>query len=149
MAAATAFLASRYGAPSPYDYLSPVVHPTPHPNPQVYDWYKAHGGTAASVTCTDVSQVAIDRLQALQAAAEDKREGLRYMYADATDLRATFDVSTFDVVLDKGCADTFQFRARTSETPRLLSKLFKSVESVLRPGGQLIIITPKRRIKVR
>ena len=54
----------------------------------------------------------------------------------------------FDVVLDKGCADTFQFRGRTNETPRLLAMLFKSVASVLKPGGKLIIVTPKRRIKV-
>ena len=49
---------------------------------------------------------------------------------------------------DKGCADTFQFRGRTNETPRLLAMLFKSVASVLKPGGKLIIVTPKRRIKV-
>lgn len=53
----------------------------------------------------------------------------------------------FDVVVDKGCADTFQFRGKTSESDGLLRSLFRSVHAVLRPGGAYLVVTPRKKVK--
>lgn len=53
----------------------------------------------------------------------------------------------FDVVVDKGCADTFQFRGKTNESDELLRQLFHSVYAVLRPGGAYLVVTPRRKVK--
>lgn len=112
-----------------------------------------------SVVCTDISPVTIGRLKARQQREDSKnrrRPGLRYLVADATDLPATFGLTSkgddrneglFDVVVDKGCADTFQFRCKTSESERLLRRLFRSVHAVLRPGGAYLVVTPKKKVK--
>ena len=86
----------------------------------VYDFYdEAMGPNAATVTCTDVSLVAIDRLVALQAAdGSRKRPRLAYRYADATDLRATFATELFDVVLVRAQASRrLRWSPRASTPP--------------------------------
>jgi SAM-dependent methyltransferase len=110
-----------------------------------------------SVVCTDISPVAIERLRARQEREDSeqrRRPGLEYLVADANDLPAAFGFTSdgdgrllFDVVVDKGCADTFQFRAKTNESDALLRRLFRSVHAVLRPGGVYLVVTPRKKVK--
>lgn len=110
-----------------------------------------------SVVCTDISPVAIERLVARQEKEDSERRrrpGLEYLVADATDLPAFFEFTNdgdgrllFDIVVDKGCADTFQFRAKTNESDGLLRRLFRSVHTALRPGGAYLVITPRKKVK--
>lgn len=102
--------------------------------------YDALGGTVA-VTATDISEVALERLERTFGGS---RPGLRFLRADATNLGAFAD-GAVDLVVDKGMSDTLQFRARTKESRALRRALFAEVHRVLCPGGTYVLATPKQQ----
>jgi len=76
---------------------------------------------------------------------------LCYLVGDVTNLIPHFPSpisnSTIDLIFDKGCFDTFQFRAKSNSTDQLQTKLLSEVLRLLKPSGFYIIITPKKRLK--
>jgi len=101
--------------------------------------YDALEGRAA-VTAIDISEVALARSRE---AFCGPRPGLRFLHADATNLEGLFANATLDLVVDKGMADTLQFRAKTKQSRALRRALFAEVFRVLTPGGVYVMTTPK------
>lgn len=114
------------------------------------------------VVATDVSDVCIqsnrhrDGAFTASLAGDSADDTLRYEVLDAlstADVDAKFrsEESRYDVVLDKGCLDTFLFRnsrgkKSTERHPPLLATLLLNVSKMLQPGGRYIVISPRRRI---
>ena len=110
---------------------------------RMYDEYEAHG---TDFVALDVSQVAINDLT--NRCALKSRDRITAIVGDATCLPKEYcPDGKFDLVLDKGTSDTFQFRAKNSESKQLLVQLFKEVYRTLSASGVYLIVTPKRRIR--
>jgi len=70
---------------------------------------------------------------------------------DQKDEDNTNNINLVNMVLDKGCLDTFLFRCKThdksiSKHSPLLTQLLNNVYKMLKVGGLYVIITPRRRI---
>jgi hypothetical protein len=114
------------------------------------------------IVATDVSEVCIQNNRDRDGAfigslADDAVDTLRYETLDALSTTCTGDAklfskgSLYDVVLDKGCLDTFLFRnsrgnKSTDRHPPLLAALLLNVSKMLQPGGKYVVISPRRRI---
>lgn len=100
-----------------------------------------HEKLGGAMLAVDISEAALRR--AAERAAG--RSGLRFAVADATDLGHLFKDGDVGAVVDKGLADTLQFRARTRESRALRRALFAEVSRILAPGGVYAMVTPKVR----
>eukprot|EP00439_Symbiodinium_sp_Y106_P040455 s2300_g4.t4 len=100
-----------------------------------------HEKLGGAMLAVDISEEALRR--AAERAAG--RSGLRFAVADATDLGHLFEDGDVGAVVDKGLADTLQFRARTRESRALRRALFAEVYRILAPGGVYAMVTPKVR----
>ena len=114
------------------------------------------------IVATDVSEVCIQNNRDRDGAfigslADDAVDTLRYETLDALSTSCTGDAklfskgSLYDIVLDKGCLDTFLFRnsrgnKSTDRHPPLLAALLFNVSKMLQQGGKYIVISPRRRI---
>lgn len=109
---------------------------------------------------TDVSEVCIQRNRARDgefiSGLGNNGDEFRYEQLDILSTAASTvnsQYSKYDIIIDKGCLDTFLFRnvrgARSTERhPPLIASLLKNVHSMLRSGsaGKYIIISPRKRL---
>jgi ubiquinone/menaquinone biosynthesis C-methylase UbiE len=92
----------------------------------------------------DVSSVAIERMRREHSAT---RPEMQWWTGSCTDMRAQVASDSIDVVLDKGTADTLQFRAKSRTAAALLQAMLHEVHRVLSPrGGRYFCITPRKRM---
>jgi SAM-dependent methyltransferase len=93
----------------------------------------------------DLSGVVIEQMRARHPECGE------WVVGDVTNLTGLIAENAFDAVVDKGTSDTLSFRVSTKlkemRTVMLRSFLAESYR-VLRPGGRLLIITTRNRIKV-
>ena len=102
------------------------------------------------VVATDASMTCIDQIRRRDAAV--LADGtLEYQTWNLTEPPPTAFHKYFDIVLDKGCLDTFLFRSRT-RGPRahlLLQTVLNHIYQCLTPHhhGQYILLSPRRKLK--
>ena len=107
----------------------------------LYEW---QGTGAASFVVTDVSPVCIQINQTRDAAILSDR--FEYQVLNALEpVDAPFH-RKFDVVLDKGCLDTFLYRS--SKGSQLVPKLLGNVCNWLSDAGRYLVLTPRPKISV-
>uniref|UniRef100_A0A7S4I431 Methyltransferase domain-containing protein n=1 Tax=Odontella aurita TaxID=265563 RepID=A0A7S4I431_9STRA len=114
-----------------------------------------------SVTATDVSSVCIEKNRARDAsfASSLSHDELQYDTLDTLgeslllgDIRGRDATSPgYDIIVDKGCLDTFLFRnvrkcKTTEHHPPLLSRLLINVHRMLSRDGKYMVISPRRKI---
>jgi hypothetical protein len=126
-----------------------------------------------SVTATDVSQVCIDQMNArdksvIQDTITDSRELFGYQVLDilleetshqsSPSLSSTSTTSNnnqqqqckytyYDVILDKGCLDTFLFRSEHALRQTLVQRCLDNVHRLLSFQGRYLILSPRSKIK--
>jgi SAM-dependent methyltransferase len=102
------------------------------------------------VIATDVSSTCIKKCQERDANISDER--LRYQTLNVVETCPELR-GQFDVILDKGCLDTFLFRSRQRGGGRqpygvLLSTVLNNLQSWLcQPSGQYLVLTPRSKLK--
>lgn len=125
------------------------------------------------VLATDVSQVCIQQLQERDADIVGRKEdggGLEYGVLNIAESlkfndteqqqqqqqqEASISPSSFDLILDKGCLDTFAFRSRQRGTQKgiLVNTVLSNVQSLLKDQngsndyGAYIIFSPRRKFR--
>lgn len=108
-----------------------------------------------SIVATDVSEVCIEqsrtRDRTFISSLTGSDDELRYEVLDISASASMLSRKLYDIVLDKGCLDTLLFRnARGSKSterhPPLIAALLTNVYNMLRPGGNYIVISPRKRI---
>ncbi|XP_054846205.1 citrate synthase-lysine N-methyltransferase CSKMT, mitochondrial isoform X2 [Eublepharis macularius] len=90
------------------------------------------------ISCLDFSPLALDSLSQLIRESPPPRHPLSQLcchLADATDLGATFESSSFHLVLDKGTCDTL---LRCPQGPGRAKQLVTECLRVLKPQGKLL-----------
>lgn len=119
---------------------------------------EAKGNCGYSVKATDVSDVCIQQNRARDSAYINSLGGgvdeLRYDKLDVLghDLGCGADSCKYDIIIDKGCLDTFLFRnarkdKRTESHPPLLVCLLTNVYRLLKNGsGRYIFVSPRSKI---
>jgi len=130
-------------------FVKEVLHPRPQQILEIgcgdsclsQELQQSLGGDVR-IVAIDISEAALARGRGRLSASPRQVE---FVKADATDLGQLFANSSVDVVVDKGLADTLQFRARTRESRDLRQRLFKEVYRVLAPGGLYAMVTPKKQ----
>jgi RNase P protein component len=77
---------------------------------------------------------------------KDKTEIL-WKIADVTHLSAMFEPQSFDVVFDKGVADSLLFRNSARRgAKQLLNQVHTEIVRVLAPGGHYIVVSPRQKL---
>lgn len=108
------------------------------------------------VLAVDVSPVSIHQARATHervcGACTERAGSVRFEAADAmalpADLLQDFGArGGFQLIVEKGMSDTLDFRGRNNEKRSLLLRFFSSVYSMLAPGGQYLIVTPRARVR--
>jgi SAM-dependent methyltransferase len=91
-------------------------------------------GYLALITCIDLSDVVIAQMRSKHASTHPQ---IVWHVADVCALDTVFPVAgCFDLVLDKGCADTLSFRVHdTKLSHSLLTRMFLQMARVLRPDA--------------
>lgn len=109
------------------------------------DLYCFYNGTV-TCTATDVSAVCIAQNQQRDHAIIAASQGrLTYKILNVLEPNQQLE-NTIDVILDKGCLDTFLFRSGHQQRESLLRTLLDNVFQWLKDGGQYIVMTPRSRI---
>lgn len=76
----------------------------------------------------------------------DKPE-IVWKIADATTLSTVFGDEKFDVVFDKGVADTILFRSSARRGSQMtLNKMYSEIYRTLTRGGSYVVISPRSRL---
>ena len=91
------------------------------------------------VTSIDISGVAIS-------AMKKKYPSMKFLKADCCKLPDIFNKQQFDVVVDKGTADTFLFRVKRCKARTKICDYFCGVQHILSPGGHFLLISPRKKI---
>lgn len=72
---------------------------------------------------------------------------LKWQVADVTQLSSAVGVEAFDIVFDKGVADTILFRnAKRRGAKFLLNDMYRQIHSVLKSSGRYIVISPRIKL---
>ena len=107
-----------------------------------------HYKGAVKVVATDVSAVCIrenqERDLSLMAASRGR---FTYQVANTLETNSSFENQN-DVILDKGCLDTFLFRSGHQEREHLVETLLDNVHRWLRHGGKYVVVTPRSRVRL-
>ena len=90
------------------------------------------------VTSIDISGVAISVMK-------KKYPSMKFLKADCCKLPDIFKKQQFDVVLDKGTADTLLFRVKRDKARRKICDYFSGVQHILSPRGHFILISPRKK----
>lgn len=104
--------------------------------------YERKGSETASFVVTDVSPVCIQINKSRDAAILSDR--FEYQVLNALEPADASLCQKFDVVLDKGCLDTFLYRS--SKGSQLVPKLLGNVCDWLSDHGQYLVLTPRPKI---
>jgi SAM-dependent methyltransferase len=100
--------------------------------------------TGTCFLVTDVSPVCVDINRKRDASLLSDR--FQYQVLDALDPPLTLKKQHFDVVMDKGCLDTFLYRSSHGE--KLVISLLENVHQMLKNDGRYIIFSPRRKIRL-
>lgn len=110
----------------------------------LYCYYKG----AIVVVATDVSAVCIkenhQRDRAIIAASQER---FSYQVLNVLEPNESLE-NKFDVILDKGCLDTFIFRSGHQERERLVHSLLDNVHKWLKDEGKYVVMTPRGKVKL-
>ena len=103
---------------------------------------------AVTVVATDVSAVCIRSNQRRDRAMIESSKG-RFEYQILNILQPNDTMKNkFDVIVDKGCLDTFLFRSSHQEREHLVCTLLDNIHKWLKDdGGKYIVITPRPKVK--
>eukprot|EP00249_Psilotum_nudum_P002702 c15824_g1_i1 orf=453-1184(-) len=104
-------------------------------------WEMSKDGIS-EITCTDLSAVAIERMQ--NRLASMGCQGINFVVVDMLDL--PFEDSTFDVVIEKGAMDVLFVNSGdpwnpNAETKKSVTMMLSGIHRVLKPEGVFISIT--------
>lgn len=101
-----------------------------------------------SVVSTDVSPVCIRQNQTRDEKIIQESLGrLQYRVLDVLDPPSSHELGMkYDVVLDKGCFDTFLFRSQSKKKLRLIQTLLDNIYMWLKEGGVYIVLSPRSKI---
>lgn len=103
---------------------------------------------AVKVVATDVSAVCIrDNQERDRSVIAASRGQFTYQVANTLEPNSSFDNQN-DVILDKGCLDTFLFRSEHQEREHLVETLLDNVHRWLRDGGIYVVLTPRSRVRL-
>jgi SAM-dependent methyltransferase len=100
--------------------------------------------TGTSFLVTDVSPVCIDFNHKRDASLLS--DSFQYQVLDALDPPLEERKQNFDVVMDKGCLDTFLYRSSHGE--KLVLSLLDNIYQMLKIDGQYLIFTPRKKIRL-
>ena len=111
--------------------------------------YRNQGNQVGSVhlLATDVSEVCIRQNQERDAGLQ----GVEYRVLDITQQYPDMK-NSFDLILDKGCLDTFLFRSRqrgggTKPYGQLVRTVIDNLQSWLSESGVYVILSPRHKLK--
>lgn len=102
-----------------------------------------------SMIATDVSSVCIQHNQ-LRDAHSLKGKAFQYQVYDVTESLPAPWLRRFDLILDKGCLDTFLFRTRlrSKRAAAFTEKILSNIHAMLRDSKSLyMVLSPRRKIK--
>lgn len=108
-------------------------------------------GKRGTFIATDVSEICIQSNQVRDEELILQSNGqFSYQIFDAVSdsNEIPFNGQTFDIILDKGCLDTFLFRSETRIQDKLTETLLNRIHSMLKPNGKYIVITPRPKSKI-
>jgi SAM-dependent methyltransferase len=112
------------------------------------DLYLFGNETCTSFVATDVSAVCIQsnqkRDETLLAASKGK---FSYQVLDVLEPDQKL-VDSSNVILDKGCFDTFLFRSGHQVSKQLVKRLLDNIHRWLKDGGKYIVLTPRSKLKL-
>lgn len=103
------------------------------------------------VVATDASELCIGILRQRDAALLDGSSGLDYQIWNLTEPCPAAWKGHFDLVIDKGCLDTFLYRSRLRGTRKtvLIHTVLNHIYTTLRPRtGRYLVVSPRRKINV-
>lgn len=132
----------------------PLIH-TPNFNPRVLEIGCGSSTLARDLylltkgrfVATDVSQVCIDSNQRRdQSIIDDCNGNFSYSVLNVLLEDAQVPLSKFDMVLDKGCLDTFLFRSRQQVQTELVRKLLDNVHRWLDQDGKYVVLSPRSKL---
>lgn len=107
----------------------------------VYCYFKG----AIGVIATDVSAICIRENQERDHTIITASRG-RFSYQVMNGLESNENLENrFDMILDKGCSDTFLFRSAIKERKRMVGTLLNNVHKWLNDGGKYIVMTPREK----
>jgi len=108
----------------------------------LYSYYKG----AITIVAADVSVVCIRENKVRDHALITASQG-RFSYRVFNILEPSEQVENAnDVILDKGCLDTFLFRSGYNERENLVRRMLENVYRGLKDGGRFIVMTPRSRV---
>jgi SAM-dependent methyltransferase len=117
---------------------------TSHLSRDLYCHYKE----SCAVVATDVSAVCIKSNQKRDEALLAMSQG-RFSYQVLDALQSNPELmDSSNVILDKGCLDTFLFRSGHQVSEQLVKTLLDNVHRWLKDNGKYIVFTPRRRLKL-
>ena len=103
--------------------------------------------TKGIFVATDVSQVCIDTNQRRDQTIIDGSNGnFSYSVLNVLIEEVKAPLSKVDMVLDKGCLDTFLFRSRQQVQTELLRKLLDNVHRWLNVDGKYVVLSPRSKL---
>eukprot|EP00943_MAST-04B_sp_MAST-4B-sp1_P005480 g5480.t1 len=91
------------------------------------------------ITSIDISDVAISSMK-------HKHPKMKFLKVDCCKLKEYFKDEKFNVVIDKGTADTLLFRIKRSKSRDKICQYFDGVKHLLHENGHFIVITPRKKM---
>jgi SAM-dependent methyltransferase len=95
-----------------------------------------------SVLATDVSSVCIQQNQ------ERDKDVSNLSYKTLDILEGNLGEERWDLILDKGCLDTFFFRSKSRGGTSIATNLLDRVCTLLQPAGVYLILSPRSKLKI-
>lgn len=100
-----------------------------------------------SLIATDVSSVCISQMKNRDADIIQASTG-HFNYEELNVLEKNSSIcSQYDLILDKGCLDTFLFRSQAKVQWEIMQSLLDNIHEWLNDGGVYLILSPRSKIK--
>lgn len=110
------------------------------------------------VIATDVSSVCIEQninrdesciIRTPDSRGESDSGSFRYHVLNVLDISSVCQIGKHDIILDKGCFDTFLFRSgkkKYGQSSPLVESLLNNIHILLKENGKYIIFSPRKKI---
>ncbi|GMH49931.1 hypothetical protein TrRE_jg13463 [Triparma retinervis] len=96
-----------------------------------------------NITATDVSLSAVST-------CASRHSGVPNLAYSVLDLLAPPpSLGSWDVVVDKGCLDTFMFRSPAQSRLEHVTRALDNVHDLLKPGGRYVVVSPRANLQAR